>query len=205
MKRKIRGVMLLDLVIGSGISLMVMAALMALMSVTYNTLNLVQGMGQTDNQGREAIDTIADNLRNAQSSSEDEDGENVQAVFKAASQSSVTCFTDDDGDETATYWLDTTASPPSLKLTKEDDETTIVVNDITSLTFTYYVSGGNYTAGSGSWVTTADPHNPTNAELANIGAVKIQLTASVNGYSRTLTTTVRLNNSPHITQAPLPD
>jgi hypothetical protein len=63
--------------------------------------------------------------------------------------------------------------------------------------FTYYVdSSVNYTSPTSQWGTTANPNAPTATEIPNIGAVLITVTSNNGGVARTLTTFVRLRNSP---------
>ncbi|HEV2473095.1 MAG TPA: hypothetical protein VGS41_10540, partial [Chthonomonadales bacterium] len=62
----------------------------------------------------------------------------------------------------------------------------------------YYVPpSGYYIASIANWNTTASPTAPTSSELPTIGAIQIFATTGSSGYSRTITTFVRLRNSPY--------
>ena len=75
--------------------------------------------------------------------------------------------------------------------------TTVLLTDVQSLQFTYYVSSSaNFTSTTAQWTTTTNANAPTAAEIPNIGAIGINVTINSNGYTRTLSTIVRLRNSP---------
>ncbi|HLV78834.1 MAG TPA: hypothetical protein VKT32_01095, partial [Chthonomonadaceae bacterium] len=79
--------------------------------------------------------------------------------------------------------------------------TTTLLSGVTALQFTYYTdSGAGYSAPSSSWATTTNPNAPTSSEMPNVGAILISATVNINGYSRQMTSFVRLRNNPYKTK-----
>lgn len=145
--------------------------------------------GATSRDVRTTLDTLENNLRNAQMVP-------ATGVFSAATASSITCYTNTAGTATARYWLDTSTTPYSFKKTV-GVTTSVLLTDVQSITFTYYKSSStNYTSPSNQWSTTTSASAPTVAEIPNIGAIGITVSVTSGGVSRTLTTFVRLRNSP---------
>lgn len=187
--RRFSGMILIELLMASLAALVLGTALLAMIQADVMGVSTVQGQSIADAQARQPLDILADNIRAAYPY-----GSTTPSCLEAASSNSIYCYTDASGDYVR-YWLDTTVSPAALKKTV-GTTTTVLISGVQSLQFTYYVSGGAYTPVSGSWVTTASPNAPTSGELPNIAAVKITATVTLNGYTRQLSTTVRLRNSP---------
>jgi hypothetical protein len=186
----------METLIASLLSLLMGAALLVLVQGTYSSRSVITGENNVNAGAREVMDLLADHIRNAQLYN---NGSNY-VVFSAASSNSLTCYTNTTGD-TIRYWLDTSASPYVLKQTQTVGgvaTTTTILSGVQSLTYTYYVDNGtNYTAATSSWATTTIPSNPLSTEIPNVSAVSITATVTVNGYSRQLSTFIRLRNSPN--------
>lgn len=179
---------LLEAIIAALLSLFVGTALLMLVQSTITARSTVLDENAAMRDTRRTLDTLENNLRNAQM--------NGGQAFSAASSNSVTCYTAMTGAATARYWLDTTVTPNAFKQTV-GGVTTTLLTDVQSIQFTYYVgSSANFTGTSAQWSTTTNANAPTNAELPNIGAIGITASVTNGGVSRTLTTLVRLRNSP---------
>ncbi len=179
---------LLEALIATMLALFLGSALIMLVQSTITARSVVLDGNASMRDTRRSLDTLESGLRNAQM--------NAGQVFTAASSSSITCSTAMSGNATARYWLDTTTTPYSFKQTV-GGVTTVLLTDVQSLALTYYVgTGANFTAPSGQWATTTNANAPTAAELPNIGAVGITASITSGGVSHTLTTLVRLRNSP---------
>ena len=185
--------MLLELLIAGLVALLIGAATLSLMQANYSSRAVVQGENVTYVQARHVLDILCDSIRNAQSV-QIQASPVINSALSAGTASSVTCYTGS-GSAVTRYWLDTTVTPPALKKTS-GGVTTVMVSGCTALTLTYYTVG-QFTAGSASWSTTANPQNPTSAELPKIGAIGISASLTINGYTRPLACFVRLRNSPY--------
>ena len=184
-----RAATLIEALIAALLSLFVGTALLMLIQSTMTAKSSVTNEGATMRDVRRSLDTLANNLRNAQMVS-------GTGVFSAASANSITCYTNTAGTATARYWLDPSTTPPGFKQ-NVGGVTTVLLTDVQSIQFTYYLdSGTNYTSPGASWSTTSNPNAPTAGEIPNIGAVGITVTVNSGGISRTLTTIIRLRNSP---------
>ena len=190
-----RGALLIDILIALVLSLIVGAALATLINITYYVSRTLTGQNSADTRARNQVDTLADQLRNAQSMTSG----SVKKVFSAAAASDLTCYLNSTGD-TQRFWLDTTTTPPTFKRSQTLSgvkTTTVLLSSVSALQFTYYQQAqANYTAASSAWSATASPHAPTAAELPNIGAVSISVTVTTNSYTNQISTFVRLRNSP---------
>jgi Tfp pilus assembly protein PilV len=178
---------LIEVLVSTMIALFIGVGLLALISTHMIGVFNTQGQSVVDVNSRQAVDIMADKIRNAQPYNS-----TSPAALEAATTNSISPYTDTAGDYVR-YWLDTTSS--SLKSTV-GTTTTVVASNVTSLQFTYYTSGGNYTPAAASWSTTANSHSPLTSELPSIAAVGMQLTMTQNGYTRTFYTIIRLRNSP---------
>jgi uncharacterized protein YcfL len=181
---------IIDLIIGSKLGLLVGASLLMLLVTSYKSRDLVVGQGNTDWQVRQSLNILSDNISSATSY---QVSTNTYQALQAAASNSVTCYTSSAGAYNR-YWYD--SANKQLKKTTSTGTTTILLRNVDSVTLTYYVSGGSYYAASSSWVTTTSPNAPTSTELKSIGAVKMVVQMTVNGYTRQFTTQVRLRNSP---------
>jgi hypothetical protein len=185
---------LIEALIAALLALFIGSALLVLMQSTITARGTVLDENTSMRDARATLDMLADNLRNAQMVG-------VLGVFSTATSNSITCYTNTAGTTTSRYWLDTTTTPYSFKQTVAG-VTTVLLTDVQSVQFTYYVdpSATDYTS-STLFGTSTNPNAPTVAEIPNIGAIGITVTvSSVTGSSagvqRTVTTMVRLRNSP---------
>ena len=190
-----RGFILIEFVLAIFAALLVGASLVVMAQCTYSSQSIVTTDNLTDLSARKAVDTLAAHIMNAypyQTSS----SPITYAVLSAGSSSAITCYTNSTGD-TERFWVDTTTSPYTLKRTQTVSgvaTTTVLVNAVQSVAFTYYLTDGvNYTAAS--WVSSTS--TPTAANLPAVGAVNIVATVSINGFQQQLTSFVRLRNSPY--------
>jgi Tfp pilus assembly protein PilW len=184
-----RGTVLIEMLVSSLVALLIGAAVLACVQVTAQTNATILGQNNTDSVARRPLDILADNLRNAQVY-----GTTGASCIQAATTSSLSCYTDSAGSYVR-FWQDSTTTPATFKKTS-GATTTILITGVTSLIFTYYTSTGLYSPASSSWATTVDPNNPTATELTKVAAIGIKATVTVNGYTRTLSSVVRLRNSP---------
>ena len=179
---------LIEALIAALLSLFVGSALLMLIQSTMTARTTVLDGNAAMRDTRDCLDALENGIRNAQMVG-------TSGVFSAATGSSITCYTNQAGTTTTRYWLDTTTTPYAFKQTVAG-VTTVLLTDVQSITFTYYVnSSTNYTS-AGPWNTSASASAPTAAEIPNIGAVSISVSITNGGVSRTLTTLVRLRNSP---------
>ncbi len=198
---KKRGMTLVELLVASMLGLLVASALLIMVQTTYTAQDTLFGQNVTYARIRQAVDRLADNIRTSQLYPP---GVSTGTALTSASISSLTCYTDTTGNNKIRLFLDTGSSPSSLSKTlisSTNSTTYNVVNNVQDLQFTYYVqSNSTFASSTSAWPTTTNPNQPTTAELPNVGAVKISVTVTVDGFSRTLTTMVRLRNSPYKTR-----
>jgi hypothetical protein len=177
------------------IGLLTGAALLSVLQLTMTVRTSTMGPDAADTESRRQLDLLSDRLRNAQSMTSG----TSKVVFTAASASDLTIYSDTSG-STLRLWLNTSVSPAALEQTTTISgtaTTTVILSGVSALQFTYYEQPStSYTAASSTWTTTANPNAPASTELPNIGAVQINLTVTMNNYSRQLYTMVRLRNSP---------
>ena len=180
---------LIEALVAALLSLFIGSALLMLIQSTMTARTTVQDGSASMRDTRDCLDALENNIRNAQMAG-------ASGVFSTATINSITCYTNTAGTTTARYWLDTTTTPYSFKQTVAG-VTTVLLTDVTSITFTYYVNNTtNYTSSS-AWSTSTNANAPTVAEIPNLGAVAISVSVTSGGVSRTLTTLVRLRNSPN--------
>jgi len=183
-----RGATLVETLIASLLSLFVGSALLMLIQSTMVARTTVLDGNASMRDTRDCLDALANNIRNAQFYGS-------TGVFSAATANSVTMYTKSDGTTSARYWLDTTTTPYSFKSTI-GGTTTVLLTDVRSVTFTYYLNASTNFTSATTWSAAASPSAPTAAEIPNIGSVTMTVTITNGGVSRTLTTRIRLRNSP---------
>ena len=201
-----RGMTLIELLIASLLALIVASGLLVLIQTTYTAQNTLFGQNATYSRVRLAIDRISDNVRSAQLyPNSSATGQAIQAAGIYNGLPYLQVYTDSSGGNTTTYWLDTTATPITLKkelysTSTGSDTTYDMVYNVTALKYTFYIQAATtFNFSTVDWPTTADPQRPTSSEFPNIGAVKIELTVNLDGNVRSLTSVVRLRNSPYKT------
>ncbi|MCW3095378.1 MAG: hypothetical protein JWL77_996 [Chthonomonadaceae bacterium] len=193
------GSFLLEMLIAAGLALLISAAMIALLNVSFSATNTDQGQNTADAGARVILDTLADNVRNAQAFKV-QTNPDTYAVLSAAAVDNITVYTDSTGN-TVRYWLDTTSTPYSLKKTQTSSgiaTTTTILSQAQSVKITYYMTTNSaYNLAASSFVTTANPNAPTSAEMPAVVALQITVQATVNGYTRQLSSFIRLRNSPY--------
>ena len=188
-----RGALLIELMFSGLMAVVIGCALVMMFQTTYTNRTDINGLNTTYAGVRQVIDTLADHLRNAQSYN----NAGTYNVMSAGSASSVTIYTDTTGNNMARYYLSNSALMEDVT-SSGTTTTTTLLSGVTALTFTYYeVSGLNYSAPSASWSTTANANAPTSSEMPNVGAILISATVNINGYTRQMTSFVRLRNNPY--------
>jgi type II secretory pathway pseudopilin PulG len=189
---------LIELLVAMLISALIGAAMTTLVQAACGGRATVLGEESALQAARLTLETLSDDLRNAQPYPGGTGGQ--YEVLQGACPSAFIIYLDGSGD-TASYYIDGTQTPPALVVKRTISGTatvTTLVRGISLVSLTYYVSsGGAYNGASTSWTTTANPNAPTAAELPNIGAIYIVAGVSVGGYVRTMSTTVRLRNGPY--------
>ena len=192
---------LVELLVASMLGLLVASGLLVMVQTTYTAQDSLFGQNVTYSRIRQAVDRLADNIRISQLYPP---GVSTGQALTSASISSLTCYTDTSGNNKLKFFLDTSSSPSSLSKTlisSGGSTTYTVVNNVQDIQFTYYLqTNSTFASSTSAWPTTTNPNQPTSAELPNVGAVEISVTVNVDGFSRTLTTMVRLRNSPYKTR-----
>ena len=184
---------MVEVLVGGLLAILTGCALAVLLKTSYDSSRVVIGQNIVNTEARLPLDTLADQLRNAQPVLSG----NTYQVIRTASATDITCYCSETGD-TVRFWLDTSASPQAVKTTRTVAgvaTTKLVASGVDSLQFTYYKQGqSSYTSTTDTWVATANP--PAAADLPAIGAINIQATVKINGYSRQLSSFVRLRPRP---------
>lgn len=189
-----RGSTLIEIMLAGMAALMVGAALIILVQTSYSSQQITVQENLAYVTVRKTLDTLTDHLRNAQ----ENPVSSTYCVFSAATSNSITLYTDT-SQNTERYYIDTATSPYSLKRTQTVSgvaTTTVILSGINSMTFTYYLPSGS-TYNAATWNTTANPNAPTSTELPNVAAVGVSVNVTVGSCTRTITTFVRLRNSPY--------
>lgn len=197
-----RGTTLMETLIAGLLSVVVGGTLVTLVQSTLISRTTIAGENTAYAGARKCMDAMLDNLRSAQTY-QIQTSPAVYSALQAATASSITCYTSNTGD-TIQFWLDTSTNPATLKQTRTTSAgsgaTTVtpLLTGVQSVQFTYYtVSGGTYNAAAASWTPTANPSAPTASERPNIGAVSVTITVTINGFTRQLSSFVRMRNSPY--------
>jgi len=160
-------------------------------------MSTAANMAQSEANNRSAVDTMADHVRNATVATAS------SSVLSAATSSSFTYYTSAAG-ATVQYALATDPNNSTLKnlvRTPSSGSATTVAYGITSLSITYYLAAAS-TAGStfayetGPLSTMTTTTAPTTAQLPSVAAMTIVASSTMKGVPTTMTTTVRLRNSP---------
>lgn len=190
-------VMLEMLVVGLALALVATGLITVFRtSYTWETVLVQQSGANAD--ARKVLDQFAEHVRGAQKIKV---GNNPSTAVTAATSNSITFYSDSNA-STAMYWMDSTTSPATLKVTKitapgpSIPVTIVLATGIQSLALTYYKLPSGHSGPANQWVTTTNPSVPTAAEYPLIGAVSITVTFGSGSTTRTMTSFVRLRNSP---------
>jgi len=153
-------------------------------------MSTAANMAQSEANNRSAVDTMADHVRNATVAT------STGAVLSAATSNSFTYYTSAAG-ATVQYSL----SGGNLVRTPSGGSAVTVAYGITTLTITYYLAGASttgstfaYETGPLSTMTTTTA--PTSPQLPSVAAMTSVASSTMKGVPTTMTTTVRLRNSP---------
>jgi len=175
--------MLLITLIGALIAAMIFQQMTTLLAG--QSMDMDTNLAST--QTRQSLDAVADHLRNADACSVSASG-TVDSVLDLTNTNATS----------VTYYGDTTCTKVRYFLTSgtlsrtDNNVTTIIVRNVTSLTFKYY-KAATYNA---AWSLTTDPSAPTATELPSVCGILMDITTSSNGVSNRIQTTVRLRNAP---------
>ena len=184
--RRISGLTIIELVISLVITLMITGALLRVFVDSTTNQVSVENQNEAEAKARQPLDTLIDHLRNAQMYKAGD-----LAVINAGTATSVTYYASNSATDTIRYFLDGT----DLKRT-ESGVTSVVMNDVQELEFTYFQSNVSPPQYYTATVTTADPNAPTAAELPLLAQIDVRVVANIDGYVRELQGFVRLRNSP---------
>lgn len=190
-----RGETMIELITTTLVLMLVGSALAVLVFESYDARGNVSGQGSATAWARRALDELADNIRNAQLYETSTSPATYEAL-EAGTATSATIYTDASGDYTQ-FWFDSTTDTLKKTTSGGSGTTTVLLEGVTALSYTYYVSGGNYNAAASSWVTTSNSHAPVSTELPNVDAVAITATVTQNGYARQLSALARIRDSPY--------
>lgn len=183
MKR--RGYTLLQTLLALFIGGLISAIVFQELTTLYIGQQANSDLGASTTQTRSALDTFADHARNAAACTTSGAG-TVDSVVDAASANSFTYYADSACTKVRYFLNNGTLSRT------DNNVTTVVVRNVTALTFTYYKAATYNTA----WSTCASPSAPTAAELPFVCGVYMDVTTTSNGVISRFTTTVRLRNAP---------
>lgn len=181
-----RAYMLVETLVSLACTVLIGAAILSFIRINMVSTKLTMDQHSADQQARRPLDNVADCVRKAQGYG------TGQAVIALGTASSITIYDDLLGN-TSQYWLDTSSSPYRLKRTRTAG-TVQLATGVQSLLYTYYLASGLTPAQGSAWTATANPNAPTTTEMPNIVAVRITLTVTIDGTTRTFTTPVRLRN-----------
>lgn len=177
-----RGSLMIEMLVGSIIAVLIGAVVFHAFVSAADAKDVVIGQNKSAANARAPIDVMADHLRNAQMYT------STNAVLYDAAQSDITYYSDKAGSKIR-YYL----SNGDLLRQVGDATATTALQDVTSLTFTYYKASAY---NSTSTTTTTNSHVPTTAELPYITSVRIDAVVQLDGYTTEYSSTVRLRNSP---------
>jgi hypothetical protein len=209
MRRQSRrtGMIMLEVLIAAMGSLMVGSALLALIKCTYTAQTVTVGENMTYSGAREGINIIADHLRTSQpfliqASPALYSVISADAGASATSGTSVTCYILSPGTQTSTgdterYYLAGGNLMRQQTLAGVLQTATTVLPNVTGLTFVYYTDPGATYTTLAAWPTVTLSSPATVAQLTSLAAIQVTVTMGVNGFSRQISSLIRLRNSPY--------
>jgi type II secretory pathway pseudopilin PulG len=181
-----RGMTLIEVLIVGVIMLIVGGGLVAIWDVTESSRERVFQTNDLVARTRNAIDLVIRRARGAQRCEQIGNGFVTNSVFASAAGNEFTYYTNDSG-ATCRIYLSGTELRAQVGNT-----ITKLADDVTAVKFTYYLAE-EY---NGSWLADENEVEPKVDVLPSIGGIKVDLTVSRDGESRTMTAKVRLRNSP---------
>lgn len=185
--RRISGLTLIELVVTMFISLIVAGALFKVFVDNSAGQAFVQGQNEAETEARQPLDTLIDHLRNAQAVKSVD-----YAVLKSGTSDSVEYYTANSETEVVKYYL----SGTDLKRKVGTDVATTVMTNVEELEFKYFISSESPAQYYTDTVATKYTYVAAE-ELSIVTEIEIRVVANVDGYTRELTGTVRLRNSPY--------
>jgi hypothetical protein len=185
----------MELLVSVLMTLVIAGALFSVFTNTFASRDVVVGQGTAETSARTPLDDLADHLRNAQqywtTGSTQPTQVTQSSVIADATTTSVTYYASNSSTDTVEYSL----SGTNLVRT-EGGSSSVVMQNVSSLAFTYYRVPSGSTAYNNSSATKITG-NPAAADLPYLNQIKIQASVSIDGYSRELVSLVRLRNSPY--------
>lgn len=180
--KRIRGAILMDMLMGLMVSFLVGAVIMSAIQTSVSARQTIMEQNDSQTEARQPLDIMADHLRNAQLASTA-----PQQVLAAGTATSLTYYSDA-ARTPITYAL----SGTTLNRT-DGGNTTVVLTGVTSLRFSYYKIASYNAAG---FVACTTPTAPLSTELTRLAAIQIDASVTQDGYTSSYSTIVRLRNSP---------
>lgn len=175
--------MLLISVIGALIAAMIFQQMSTLLAGQ----NMDMDNNLASSQTRQSLDAVADHLRNADACTVSASG-TVDSVLDLTNTNATS----------VTYYGNGTCTKVRYFLTNgtlsrtDNNVTTIIVRNVTALTFKYYKA----TTYNAAWTLTTSPSAPTAAELPFVCGIQMDITTNSNNVTNRIQTTVRLRNAP---------
>ena len=197
-----RGGTLVELMVAGMMMLLVGVGLLALMQGTYSSRDDIRGENTAFAEARQALDNLADNIRNGQPYVNG----TVSQTIGAAGPTSVTVYNVNPSSGTAdgTYYTAYSLNGSNLQKTVTTVNTpgtaVTLVPNVQSLVLNYYISDGSRnTRDYTQWNPSVTPNpttSPASTYFPKIGAVSITVTITAGGYTRKMSSFVKLRNSP---------
>lgn len=181
--KRIRGAILMDMLMGLMVSFLVGAVIMSAIQTSVSARQTVTEQNDSQTEARRPLDIMADHLRNAQLASSA-----PQQVLAAGATATSLTYYSDAARTPITYAL----SGTTLNRT-DGGSTTVVLTGVTSLRFSYYKIASYNAAG---FVACTTPTAPLSTELTRLAAIQIDASVTQDGYTSSYSTIVRLRNSP---------
>jgi len=193
LRRKRSGAILIEYLVAAMASILIGIALLALIQTTYSSQTIVMGQNMTFVTARQAVDVLADHIRNAQSYQTSTTP--TYAAVSSGSLTSITLYTDSTSGATETYTYDSTHK----QLTRTvSSTTTVVLTGLDDLQFTYHTANGtNYTSSGPFNLVSGSGHTPQSTDYPNLVQVDINAEVTINGATKRILSSVRLRNSPY--------
>lgn len=189
------GMAQIDLIVGLSIMSLMALALGTIQYVSNTSEATVTATTGGEARARAALERMADDLRTSQLNTVSGD----QIAIAAGTPTSVTFYRDGNGGTIRYYWQAGGASG-RLMMQIDGAQGVVLLENVASINLAYLLTSGSHTANSGGW-SPSSGESLTKSELPRVGAVTIDVTVimpSLNNYTRTLSTKVRLRNSPAV-------
>lgn len=163
MRCRSRGMTLIEMMVVTLIGVLLGTGVWTLLRSTYDSQYLILNQNQANTKCRTALDAMLETLRGA-------------TALTTAQSGEVIC-THPSG--TIRFWRSNGKLLKTVNSIPADGST--VSDGITGMYIIYFTKSG------GSWTSSSNPSVPS-----NVGAVEVNMTSSVNGYSRSMKGTVEI-------------